>query len=250
MQLRGFALVTPRTCCCWTSACQSLPAELPSAWLQDRPGEDTPMRQLFLTISLLTGLANVATAGPLPWTYTATMLPTGSNQGILLGQETVGDQTFYNLLNLPSTVGDSLSSGSYREPFTFSLRDVSTSTTLPAGPLATQQFFYTMQLQNELGDIGTVSMLGFISADGTQTSGTGNFAIGFGGSEDVQVGQQTARVTFGTRESETANRLTFNVEVLPPSINTPEPGTLVLAGAACVAGLMARRRKATPGSPS
>jgi PEP-CTERM motif len=202
------------------------------------------MRRLLLTLCLMMGLATVATAGPLPWTYTATFSPTSTNAGILLGEEIVGDTTVYNLLKLPSTVSESLAMGSYQEPFTFSLTDVNNSTTLPAGPLATGQFFYSMDLQNDVGEVGTVSTLGFISADGTQTSGTGNFTIGFGGSQDVMVGSQMARVTFGTRESESANRLTFDVELVQPSVNTvPEPGTLLLAGAACVAGLVARRRK-------
>jgi hypothetical protein len=200
-------------------------------------------RTLLATVLTLT-LTTMATAGPLPWTYTAKFSPTSGSAGIFLGFTFEGTDMYHHTLRLPSMVSESLAMDSYQEPFSFSLADVATGPGWARSPISWQEFQYTMELQNELGQTGTVSVLGSISVDGTQTSGTGNITIGFGGTEDVMVGSQLARVTFGTRESESATRLTFDVELIQPAVNSvPEPATVVLVGVAGLAWVVGRRRQ-------
>ena len=130
----------------------------------------------------------------------------------------------------------------------------------PGGPMrittalqdnvGTNAFEVAMTLTEGSGHTGTVRGRGGLSAHGLLTSGTGNFDIAFGGGGEVTLGGRTVRVTFGDGYySESGVYTKFSVEEVVPT-ETPEPGTLALAGVglACGAGAWVRRRKCGSGA--
>jgi len=209
---------------------------------------------LAVLITVLTAAASPA--GPLDWTYTATFKSVSDTQTILLGNETWWEYdpsshsekgTNYNLL---LDVGDgwtrtgTVTPGKTETPFGFSYGDWRLSQTLPSEPFSNGQFEVTVAFTDAVGHTGSTGpQFGYIHAAGL-TTGTGNFTIGLSGYQEVTVGGRRARVGFAASESESVNRVAFEVTELSPS-ETPEPGTLMLGGIALAGGIGAwlRRRK-------
>lgn len=204
--------------------------------------------------------AAVASAGPLPWSYSVTFKGVADTQTILLGKETwseydhnTGAETntdYYLLLDVGAgwTKTGTIYPGITEEPWGFGHGDWRLSETLPTEPYSANQFVVTLMFTDADGNVGYTSpQLGSIYAMGLR-SGTGNFTIGLEGTQLVGLGNDYANVTFGTRESESYNRVTFTVEeTTVPEV--PEPASLLLGGLAAASGVGAwvRRKLARGG---
>lgn len=200
--------------------------------------------------------AGTAAAEPTRWGYTARFRGVSDTQTILLGRETYHEfnhdtreetsTDYHILLNVGAgwTQTGTTADGERQEPWSFSNGDWDLSAELPAN-VADGQFAFELTLTDAAGHTGQISpQVGWIGASGVFTTGTGNFGISLSGRQQVQLGDRVARVTFGNRESESANRITFRVEDLGPA-QVPEPATLALAGVglAGLVGVRLRRRK-------
>ena len=207
------------------------------------------------TITALLLSAAVSFAGPLNWSYTARFTGAGGAQNILLGKETrwdydhsTGIETgteYYVLLPVGTGLEHSgtVSSGQ-ADVFGFDPSSWELSTTLPAS-VSDHQFEFTLTLTDEIGNVAHFSpRAGAISAMGVFTTGTGNFDVSFHGSQELQLTERRARVTYSTAGGESWGGIRYQVDDVTPVV-TPEPGTLILGGIAIAGGLgaWARRRK-------
>lgn len=212
------------------------------------------MTRHWIAFAAATLVAGTAAAEPLQWNYTARFRSPSGTQAILLGQEMYHeynhdtgvetDTNYYILLDVGIGWSQTrtATSGEWQEPYSFGYGDWRLSTELPPN-VSDGRFAFELALTDADGNVGMTSPhTGSIGAGGVFTTGTGNFGIGFSGSQTVRVGERDVRVTFGNRESESANRVTFLVEDLGPA-QVPEPATLTLAGVGLVGvGLLRRRR--------
>jgi hypothetical protein len=196
--------------------------------------------RLRIALALAAAAAGTAAAEPLDWNYTATFRPAGESTGIVLGGEVKPgvDTPFVVLLRpggpgwKPPASGD-VPPGERVEAFAFAHGDWELTTVPPREPVSDGRFTLALTFTDAAGNTGAVSADGTIRASGVFTSGTGNFTLGLSGSEAVSVGGRRAMVTFGTRESESVNRVVFQLDAMPTT-DTPEPGTLALAGAGLI----------------
>lgn len=212
------------------------------------------MKRWFLAMVAAVIGMTTATAGPLDWSYTATLSAANGSDYLLIGSQLhplppSGDTWAEHYFLVP--VGEyqpksgTVYPGSSDMLFGFSPGGpLEIVTTLPPGVTPTP-FEVTLTLTDGEGNSTIVRETGSVSATGLLTSGTGNFNIGFNGEHDVTLGGRRARVTFGQGAwSESGVYTTFAVNELSPS-ETPEPGTLILGGIALAGGVGAwlRRRK-------
>lgn len=197
------------------------------------------MCRAFIFFALLFS-ASVASAGPIPWTYSVWLKPPGGSDGILYGTETgngpFGLTQYYVLSKFGAagitTTGAETQTGT-TDLFGFSNGNWNLATSLPSGATPSNgtfslQYLFTSSPVNSSTESVSGSFTGTISTSGVFTSGTGNFTLGLDGETEVLLGGQKALVRFGTRESESHSAITM--QVTPVAVETPEPGTLILGG--------------------
>lgn len=220
-------------------------------------------RNLFGLIAVLT-MSAVAPAEPLPWSYYVRFNSPDGTNGIRLGTESqstfdpaTGSDTVtpYQIL-FPTDPGNygRVRINYQTEPetvtlFSFSYGDWVTARSIPDGKNYSDGVFalrWGFQGTHNGISANTVTgaAYGSISASGIFTSGSGNFWVGLDHEEVISLDGQQAYVRFQAVNGEESSRIDMTVTPIP-SVATPEPATLLLAGIglAGVAGVATQRRR-------
>lgn len=222
------------------------------------------MNRLLLTVVSVVSVLASASAGPIPWMYSATIRPADGADGIFLGHETFWEYdpvaqsekgTTYNVLSNVTKTGYSTSGTetpviTSQTPnnsvslFDFGYGAWTTTLQLPADQTFAMNKFtldYAFADGDSQSETYHGSVEGSISASGIFTSGTGNFWIGLNHTDTVQLGNRKAKVRFWGSNNESHSTIFMDVTDV---VETPEPGTLALAGIglAGLAGFKLRRK--------
>ncbi len=211
------------------------------------------MIRIVSSLSLLVLIAGSATAGPLPWNYYVRFGAPDNAQNILLGTDvrTTFDpitrtETSTPVFLIYRASGFGPSRIDFETPvgttdlYSFGYGDWAIVEALPENTVS-NRFTLAYGFGNSAGASGTVE--GTIFADGAFTSGTGNFTLGLSEDRELVVGNQRAKLQFGTRSSESATHIIMTVTPLAPLSPTPEPATLALAGIGFAGVLITRLRR-------
>jgi hypothetical protein len=222
----------------------------------------TRMLKLLGVLAGLLGVAGSAVAGPIQWSYATSLGPEGGGSGIWIGDYIRRDSyapngwAHANIVGQlqaadptgPQTGAAHLALGGYHPGF-YSLQWDDAGFAL-TGPVR-QQFQVQLTITDAAsGQSGVVTAYGTGQAhqhDDMLAAPTFGFLLSQGADQSLTLGGNEYAVKFhATEDVGIADGVGISADVTASAANTPEPGTLLLAGlgfASC-GGLWLRRRRA------